>query len=105
MGYVRHNAIVATAYREGAADELAAYAGDLGAQALVGSPVTNCYQTVLISPDGSKEGWDESAKGDEARIAIVNWLRENGGFEWVEICYGHDDACAHVVNSAWGELK
>jgi hypothetical protein len=47
-------------------------------------------------PDGSKEGWDTSDEGDNARDEMVQWLRAqayNDGsspFSWVEVQYGDE---------------
>lgn len=62
MGYIRHNAIIATAWQAQAVSGLVEYARSIGAEALVGGEVTNGYATVCITPDGSKEGWQTSAE-------------------------------------------
>ena len=106
MGYIRHNAIVATTWQEESADALVAYASEVGAEAVVGPEVTNGYRTVMIAPDGSKEGWQESDDGNERRRLIREWLDAGGDrgiyFEWIEVVYGDDDSAASIVDSAWG---
>ena len=103
MGYVRHNAIIATGWQDEAVQALAAYAREIGAQALIGEGVTNGYRTVCIAPDGSKEGWSESTDGDERRAKIKAWFAEHPDwyFEWAEVAYGSDDSEASIVDSAW----
>lgn len=103
MGYVAHHAIVATAWQDGAAQALAEYAASIGAEALVGEPRTNGYQTVCITSDGSKEGWQSSADGDEQRNQIIEWMRAHDSlyFEWVEVRYGKDDGSASIARHAW----
>jgi hypothetical protein len=103
MGYVRHNAIIATTWQEHAATALAEFARSIGAQALVAEEVTNGYITVCIPPDGSKEGWEESDSGDGRRARIKAWLTSQTDlyFEWCEVAYGDDDSAASVVTSAW----
>ena len=54
------------------------------------------YHTFLVPPDGSKEGWEESHRGDRERDVVVKILRsyeyEDGSnpLHWVEVQY-HDD--------------
>ena len=104
MGYIRHNAIVATAWQDGAADALAAYAAEIGADAVAGPEVVNGYRTVVIVPDGSKEGWSSSDEGDERRQKIRNWLGSGKYYwEWAEVAYGDDPGNAEVVESSWSE--
>jgi hypothetical protein len=106
MGYIRHNAIIATAWQEEAATALYTYANEIGAQAVMAAADTNGYITVCVMPDGSKEGWATSDEGDAHRAAIRAWLEQAGSrdmyFEWCEVVYGSDDAKASIVDSAWG---
>lgn len=103
MGYIRHNAIIATAWQDGAADALLAFAGEIGASAVTGPKVVNSYQTVVITPDGSKDGWGASDEGDERRKQIREWLGSGKFYwEWCEVAYGNDDASAEIVESEWG---
>ena len=74
MGYVRHNAIIATGWQSEAVDALVAYAANLGAEVLRGTEQINGYITVCITPDGSKEGWSNSEDGDARRKKIREWL-------------------------------
>jgi hypothetical protein len=53
--------------------------------------------TFIIIPDGSKEGWSESERGDLARGEFINWLIEMRRrpnrtmyLDWAEIVI-HDD--------------
>ena len=107
MGYVRHNAIIATGWQGEAVDALVAYATNLGAEVLRGAEQINGYITACITPDGSKEGWPSSKEGDAQRKKIREWLNaaDSRGqyFEWCEVVYGSDDAAASVVESAWQE--
>lgn len=106
MGYVAHHAIVATSWQDGAAQKLADYAESIGAEALVGKERTNGYRTVCITPDGSKEGWQTSADGDEQRRQVIEWLRSHDSlyFEWVEVRYGNDDGGATIERHDWEAL-
>ena len=104
MGYIRHNAIIATAWQAEAVTALTEYARGLGAEALVGAEVTNGYVTVCITPDGSKVGWEASSEGDERRAKIKQWMCDHAEqlyFEWCEVAYGSDDAKAEITDSDW----
>lgn len=104
MGYIRHNAIIATCWQAAAVSRLAEYARSIGAEALVGGEMTNGYVTVCITPDGSKEGWQSSAEGDKRRTKIKQWMRAHESdlfFEWCEVAYGDDDANPEISDSAW----
>lgn len=68
MGYMRHNAIVVTSWKEEAIKEAAAMAEKIGLLVIRQSEeAVNGYRSLLVCPDGSKEGWDESDRGDERR--------------------------------------
>ena len=56
MGYMKHNAIVVTSWKEIAIKEAAAMAEKIGLLALSQSEeVVNGYRSLLVCPDGSKE--------------------------------------------------
>jgi hypothetical protein len=104
MGYIRHNAIIATTWQAESATKLTEYARSIGAEALAGAEMTNGYFTVCVTPDGSKEGWATSAEGDDRRALLKQWMRDNAAdmfFEWCEVAYGDDDGNAEVADSAW----
>ena len=107
MGYIRHNAIIATAWQNEAAAALVDFASSIGAEAIAGGEQVNGYLTVCITPDGSKEGWQSSDEGDARREKIRQWLDDADSrdqyFEWVEVVYGNDDAEASVAASRWEE--
>ena len=110
MGYIRHNAIVVTSWADKAIEAAADFADDLGLQVIGPSEKKmNCYRSLLICPDGSKEGWEESRHSDSLRHAFRLWLNaqryEDGSspIEWVEVAYGSDDANAEIVFHAWVE--
>jgi hypothetical protein len=112
MGYIRHHAIVVSGHHKWVAGNLPDIhearqaALDAGCRLVTGvvGPGTNGTSSFLIAPDGSKEGWEESDRGDEARDRFVAWLREHGkgGFyDWAEVVLGSDDAEAFVERNAW----
>lgn len=75
----------------------------------------NAYWSILIGPDGSKDGWDADEWGDTKRSAFKAWLRSHGdaddgssALEWVEIEYGSDnwgvgEPGARVADSEWAD--
>lgn len=98
MGYMRHHAIIATSYNQKLIREAHAQAETL--QMLV-SPVVetklNGYWSFCVFPDGSKEGWDESDRGDERRDRLIEWMESqrfsdlSSPIAWAEIQYGDDE--------------
>lgn len=121
MGYLRPTAIIVTGtYETWAADAhakaLAIFAGHgLGETVteLLGAGM-NGTQSFMVGWDGSKEGWEESDKGDEARAEFVAWLRAqaygdgSSPLDSVEVQYGGDDkeviALAHDGES-WAMIQ
>lgn len=51
-------------------------------------PLVNNYVFVLMWPDGSKEGWEESSRGDDLRREFIKKVRELG---------------LYVVHFSWGD--
>jgi len=69
-------------------------------------PAWEGYYTFLVGPDGSKDGHDESNKGDERRDQFVDWLTQRQcdygkssycRFAWVEVQYGDEAGQAIVI--------
>jgi len=66
--------------------------------------VANGGASFLVPPDGSKEGWDESADGDQRRVQFVAWLdkqRYDDGstsLRWIEVLYADDEHRAEIVS-------
>lgn len=115
MGYIRHHAIVVTGMHEWSiggdlpdiseAREAAVRCGCRLVTEVVG-PGVNGTSSFLAAPDGSKEGWDASDAGDEARSRFIAWLRERGRgcyYSWAEVVLGSDDQEALVERHAWEE--
>lgn len=100
MGYMRHHAIVVTGpskEMKKVANKAAKVADEAFYITLVTPPSINDYSSFLVAPDGSKEGWEESEKGDNAREKIKEYLRSlafsdgSTSFKWVEVQYGDDN--------------
>jgi len=94
MGYIRHDAIVVTTWQREDLTKAYQKAEELGLpiSRIVESPL-NGYASFLIAPDGSKEEWKDSEKGEEARQAWKEWARKEGGLfiDWVHVNYGGDE--------------
>lgn len=108
MGYMRHNAIVVTSWNSDLIEEAAGKARQLD-MTVEGPSLAfrNGFRSMLVAPDGSKEGWVDSNQGDERRAAFRDWLRDqhyddgSSSLEWVEIAYGNDDCRAEIVADGW----
>lgn len=98
MGYTRHHAIIVTSCDLDLLAKARAKALSLFSSVTkcVRSPI-NMYDTFLVVPDGSNEGWAESDAGDKARTAFKEWLHaqafEDGStlLDWIEVQYGDDE--------------
>lgn len=113
MGYMRHHAILVTSWK--IKHDTVTEAPNLKlahkkAREIFGKTVTpiikspvNGYGTFMVAPDGSKEGWTDSAAGDDRRAAFIKWLDEHryddgsSSFDWVEVQYGDDEGATFVV--------
>jgi hypothetical protein len=66
----------------------------------------NAYQSFMVGPDGSKEGWPESDAGDQCREEFVESLRSlayddgSTNVQWVEVRYADDNKQNRVVRSS-----
>lgn len=103
MGYIAHHAIVVSSWMDEAVEEAHAEAVRLDMEP---SPILphkiNGGGSFLCPPDGSKEGWAESYKGDARREALVRYLRgmveRERWIDWIEVRYGGDEPeLAHIV--------
>jgi len=112
MGRIHHHAIVVTSYGDDRTEQAHAEAKRIGC--LVSDVVvalTNGFSTFMVGPDGSKEDWKESDKGDEQRARFIKWLlaqRFSDGsspYSWAEIAYGEEEGGpAEIVNSSqWAD--
>lgn len=108
MGYIRHHAIVVTAWD--AERAATAYSTAIRLGLTVTPPVTspvNGYRSFLVVPDGSKEGWEHSEQGDQQRREFIAWLivEARGYVEWAEVAFGNDDESAKVTRHTWQDAK
>lgn len=103
MGYIKHDAIILTAWDEERMAKIHAKAQETGlpVSEIVKSPV-NGYRSFFIAPDGSKEGWDASDEGDRRRETFKHWLRANPELycEWVQVSYSSDSNKALIADES-----
>ncbi len=98
MGVENHNAVLATTWDEKRVDALVLWISGLddNEQGLFvfSESQINGYSTIILVPDGSKEGWDDSDKGDSLRGKFIARLREDewedgsSPWDWIEVGYG-----------------
>lgn len=121
MGYMKHNAAIVTNWdlKELEAAHLKAkeifkakFEGDVmvrDAARLVSDIVhgiINSQASFFIAPDGSKEGWADSDKSDEARKEFLDWLLANENFsDYIEVRFGGDDEYDTVIRSKDTDLN
>jgi hypothetical protein len=107
MGYMRHHVIVVSSWD----DKLIALAHDEATKIfphVSGIVLSECnaYKSFFVPPDGSKEGWDDSDKGDKRRNTFVTWLKkqafEDGStsLNWVEVQYDDDENETLIVRDS-----
>jgi len=110
MGYIRHKALIITMSNDLDVGKFLVAVAAIGLSDLMCEPVfsrVNARKTVMIAPDGSKEGWAESDEADEQLTKLMEWLDaqryEDGStpYAWVLVSYGSDDRNAAVDQHAW----
>jgi len=103
MGYMRHHAIVVTSWNNDLIKEAHEKAKGLcSSVSNITEVVINGYSSFFVAPDGSKEWWEDSDKGDCARNSFVEWLNskryEDGpSLAWVEVQYGDDEGETKII--------
>jgi hypothetical protein len=100
MGIENHNAILATTWDKEYVEIIRAWVEELKCERLLpsfhdprslfvfGPELINGYTTVVMLPDGSKEGWAESDYVDELRDRFIERLEEEDKWDWIEVGYG-----------------
>ena len=111
MGRFCHHAIIVTShdhYTERAHKEAIRCCG-ADFVTPMGARLVNAVSSFLVTPDGSKEGWPESADGERRRDQFIEWLnrqRHDDGsspYDWVLVEYGQraGENGAAVIDHAW----
>lgn len=115
MGYMRHHAIVVSSclHERGISSrpliELAhdkAVELGMSVTGISGEDSHNGYRSFLVAPDGSKEGWGPSNRGDVRRAQFTEWLHsqryddDSTPIEWVEVQYGDDEDETKIIQDS-----
>jgi hypothetical protein len=107
MGYMRHHAIVVTSWNVELMVQAHAKAIELGMSVSgITNEVSNGYRSFLVAPDGSKEGWGESDRGDDRRDALIKWLdgqryEDNStALKWVVVQFGDEEKETLVIRDS-----
>jgi len=98
MGVENNNAVIATTWKEEEIERIKSFIDTLDdfhkQLFLVSGEVINGKITIVMVPDGSKEGWEGSEKADAVRTKFIEELKkgnyEDGSSPWdyVEVGYG-----------------
>ncbi len=123
MGWHRHHAIVVTSFNQDSiewahekaceifcANEPEEYdprGGRVTPVTEITDKVVNGYRSFMVAPDGSKEGWSESDRADDARESFIDWLEETRYDDgssllcWVEVEFSNEfeDYGAKIISS------
>jgi hypothetical protein len=100
MGTIQHDSIIAVTAIDRAWEKLTKWVRSLPPNEqnlfLFGPEVTNGYRTIVLTPDGSKEGWAESYRWKYLRSQFIEKIH---GFDY-------DDGSNPIdfVYVSWGEL-
>ena len=97
MGVENHNAVIATTSDPVLVEKMRYWIADLeelSERFLVGPKIMNGCITIVLVPDGSKEGWHESDESDALRMAFIKRIKEDdyedgsSPWRWLEIGFG-----------------
>ena len=108
MGYMVHHAIIVTGsdYKDAVTKAHAIAEGVFGESVTPIVASINGYRSFMVAPDGSKEGWDESAAGDLRRREFVDYLKKqrhgdlSSPLDWVVVQYGDDNGDTRIVDDS-----
>lgn len=104
MGYIRHHAIVVVGFDRERVEKAHVKAIELGMQVtnIVTSSI-NAYESFMVTPDGSKESWEESDAGDARRDEYIAWLRAEPKLflDWAEVELDTERDFAQLTRHRW----
>ena len=110
MGYMKHEALVMTTWREDRRYIFDAFRDAMPDEfrGLLVGPIDapmNGYVSWAFLPDGSKRGWDHSEKAHDLRVALAK-LCDEEGIDWSWVYFGGDDEDKrHVTrDDGWEEI-
>ena len=121
MGYMKHSAAIVTNWdvkelQAAHAKAKEIYAAKFNPDVMVRDAarlvsdivhgITNNQASFFIAPDGSKEGWADSDKSDEARTELLDWMLKNENFsDYIEVRFGGDDEYDTIIRSKDTDLN
>ena len=122
MGYMRHHAIIVTGWPEEKMIEANKRAKKIFEKNFDGEPfekgrskrlvsdiikgLSNDEYSFFIAPDGSKEGWQTSDLGDNARKQFLDWMEaEDNYLDYVELSFGGDGDYEKITRSRYTDLN
>lgn len=95
MSVINHNVIIATTWNNDVATKLREWIEEFRTSLVVEhTSQLNGYQTFVVCPDGSQEGWTDSDSGDHFREMFVqrllsdNYDDDSSPWAWVEVGFG-----------------
>lgn len=97
MGVINHNAIIATTWNDDEFSLIGEWIGDLKPETralFIANKNPFGDVTIVMTPDGSKEGWGQSDECDKIRDEFIELLNsrayEDGSNAWkyVEVSFG-----------------
>lgn len=110
MGYIKHHSIIVSGWKHENVKEahekaIEIFNKEFGFEkgvALVSNiidGITNFQESFFIAPDGSKEGWEDSESGNNARKLFLDWLQNSRDnyCEYVEVIFGGDSDQNEVI--------
>ena len=102
---IQHDSIIATTWDRDVfrrfEEWLKSRSEDEQSLVIRGGSWINSYKTFVVLPDGSKEGWEESEKGNAFRKAVIHRLEADcysdgsSPWSWVEVSFGE---CGTHIN-------
>lgn len=114
MGYTRHHAIVVTSFDKPSIEAahqqaLAIFKEEYACMvSSVNESPVNRWWSFAIFPDGSKEGWTASDRGNHYRASFVEWLKEPQDqffWDWVEVQYGDDAKQTMIIDDSDADTR
>ena len=107
MGDTRHHAIIVTSFDIKAITEAYINAVNIFEPKMVTdiikSPV-NIFYSIIVVPDGGKEGWHNSNRFDRKRADFIAWVESQADGEggnsltYCEVQYGDDFGDQRMIN-------
>jgi len=104
MGYIRHHALVITAWQKAIAEEIHSTAIEIFGEELsqlispLVSSLEHDYHSFFIAPDGGREWRETSEKTEVARGKFMQYLRDydDPNMYWMLITYADENGITRI---------